>query len=146
MTDISKLANLPESFIFEVEGESKTVGVKCLSVLQIEMVRNKAMGEAKLRWSNRLKDATQALSPDIRNSVICEACKSAPDLSDDMNKIILEDTFIQMVLELAGMNKKELTVIFKEEKNIGEIIKAWQFALNIVDDKAEEVTKESPLV
>lgn len=146
MSEISTLANLPESFIFDVEGVQKSVEVKCLSVLQIEVIRNKAMSEAKLRWSNRLKDATQALAPDIRNQVICEACKSAPDLSDDVNKIILEDTFIQMVLELAGVHKKDIPLIFKKEENIGEIIKAWKFALNIVDDKVEEVAKESPLV
>ena len=99
MNDLSRLSNTPVEFLFQNEdGTNKNISVKALSIAQIETLRAKVLGEAKLRWSNRLKDATQSLSPDIRNQVIIDACKSNPDLSKDTEEFLFGSSFISRLL------------------------------------------------
>lgn len=146
MNDLSRLSNTPIEFLFlNEDGTSKNLSVKALTIAQIETLRAKVLGEAKLRWSNRLKDATQSLSPDIRNSIIIEACKSNPDLSKDTEEIILEDRFVTLALELAGVNRKDIEAIFKVSDNIKNIIDAWRHALGLKEVKEEEVKGETEI-
>ena len=148
MQDINKLANIPTNFIFSVGGADKTVAIKQLSIKEITRIREIIYGEAKLRWSNRLKEATSTLNPSERASIYKEACKEELDLTADINAILIEDKYISLVLESAGVAKNDITEIFKIEANISEVVKAWRYALGIEDKKEEEPKEEpsSPLV
>lgn len=145
MQDINKLANIPSSFIFKVGTEDKSIPIKQLSIKEVTKVRETINAEAKLRWSNRLKEATASLSPIERASIYKEACKEDVDLSKEINQILIEDKYISLVLESAGINKNDMTEILKIEENINTVISAWRYALGMQDTKEEEKGEESPL-
>ena len=146
MSTVNTLANVPVEFVFTIGDITKTIGIKELSVVQLETLRNRVNNEAKSRWSKRLQEATSALTPDIRNTIIIEACKQEPDLSTDIQGIMVEDKFVAMALEFAGLDKKNWDELIKIPDNTKVIIDAWKHALAIKPEPIKvEGAIESPL-